>query len=114
MLPKINRLKAVRDFKKVFNGGKTSENELIKIRFLRNSKTHSRFGFVVSNIFASKAAARNLIKRRLRAAACFLLKDVKPGFDVVIWPKSALKKSAYETILSSFKDILIENDILFV
>lgn len=114
MLPKINRLKAVRDFQKVFSGGKTSENNLIKIRFLKNFKKYSRFGFVVSNAFAPRAVSRNLIKRRLRAAVYFLLKNIKPGFDIVIWPRPVLKRSTYQVILGDLKNILINNDILLI
>ena len=105
MLPKINCLKADKDFRKVFNEGKTSEGNLIKIRFLKNFKKHSRFGFIISNTFESKAVSRNLIKRRLRAAVYFLLKNIKPGFDIIIWPKAALKKSTYQSILDNFKNI---------
>jgi len=114
MLPQKNRLKADRDFKKVFSEGKTSEGNLIKIRFLKNFKKYSRFGFIISNTFDSKAVSRNLIKRRLRAAVYFLLKNIKPGFDIIIWPKMALKKSTYKLVLNNFKNILIDNDILFV
>ena len=103
MLPQKNHLKADRDFKKVFRDGKTSEGDLIKIRFLKNFKKYSRFGFIISNTFESKAVSRNLIKRRLRAAVYFLLKNIKPGFDIIIWPKAALKKSTYQSILNNFK-----------
>lgn len=114
MLPQKNRLKTDRDFKKVFSEGKASESDLIKIRFLKNFKKYSRFGFIISNTFESKAVSRNLIKRRLRAAVYFLLKNIKPGFDIIIWPKAALKKSTYQLILNNFKNTLINNDILLI
>ena len=114
MLPQKNRLKTDRDFKKVFSEGKSSESDLIKIRFLKNFKKYSRFGFIISNVFESKAVSRNLIKRRLRAAVYFLLKNIKPGFDIIIWPKAALKKSTYQSILNNFKNTLINNDILLI
>ena len=114
MLPQKNRLKTDGDFKKVFSDGRTLEGNLIKIRFLKNFKKYSRFGFIISNTFESKAASRNLIKRRLRAVVYFLLKNTKPGFDIIIWPKAALKKSTYQSILDNFKNILINNDILFI
>ncbi len=114
MLPQRNRLRADRDFKKVFSEGKTSEGSLIKIRFFKNLKKYSRFGFIVSNSFESKAVSRNLIKRRVRAAVYFLLKNIKPGFDIIIWPKAALKKATYQVILDSLKNILINNDILLI
>ena len=114
MLPEANRLKSNDDFKKIFKYGKISENEFMKIKFLKNFKKHSRFGFIVSNKFARKAVVRNLSRRRLRAAVYFLLENIKPGFDIVIWPKIALKKISYQILLNNFKNLLIKNDILSV
>ena len=114
MLPEANRLKSNDDFKKIFKYGKISENKFMKIKFLKNFKKCSRFGFIVSNKFARKAVVRNLSRRRLRAAAHFLLKNIKPGFDIVIWPKIALKKISYQILLNNFKNLLIKNDILSV
>jgi len=114
MLPEANRLKSNDDFKKIFKYGKISENEFMKIKFLKNFKKCSRFGFIVSNKFARKAVVRNLSRRRLRAAAHFLLKNIKPGFDIVIWPKIALKKISYQILLNNFKNLLIKNDILSI
>ncbi len=114
MLPKANRLKFNGDFKKIFKYGKISENEFIKIKFLKNFKQYSQFGFIVSNKFASRAVVRNLFRRRLKAATYFLLKDIKPGFDIAVWPKTALKKINYQTLLNNFKNLLIKNDLLSI
>ncbi len=111
MLPEANRLKSNDDFKKIFKYGKISENEFMKIKFLKNFKKHSRFGFIISNKFARKAVVRNLFRRRLRVAVRFLLENIKPGFDVVVWPKTALKKFSYQILLNNFKNLLIKNDI---
>lgn len=86
----------------------------MRIKFLKNFKECSRFGFVVSNKFSPKAVVRNLFRRRLRVAAYFLLKNIKPGFDIVVWPKMTLKKNNYQALLDNFKNLLIKNDILFV
>ena len=114
MLPKANRLKSDSDFKHIFKYGKISESEFMRIKFLKNFKQYSRFGFIVSNKFDSKAVVRNLFRRRLRAAAYFFLKSIKSGFDVVIWPKITLKKNSYQTLLNNFKNILIKNDLLSI
>ena len=114
MLPEANRLKSNDDFKNVFKYGKISENEFMRIKFLENFRKCPRFGFVVSNKFASKAVARNLFKRRLRAAACFLLKNTKPGFDIVIWPKAALKKASYQILLNNLKNLLVKNNVISI
>lgn len=114
MLPEANRLKSNDDFEKIFKYGKISENEFMKIKFLKNFKKHSRFGFIISNKFAREAVVRNLFKRRLRAAAYFLLKNIKPGFDVAVWPKTALKKFSYQILLNNFKNLLTKNDIISI
>lgn len=113
MLPNINRLTAAEDFKNVFNKGKSFENQLIKIRSAKNHKSFSRFGFIVNTKFYKKASKRNLIKRRLRAAALFLSKKIKPGYDIIIWPKEAIKENKdYKNIIGSLRELLIKNDIL--
>ena len=113
MLSKINRLRLDKDFKKVFVEGKTAANRFIKIKFIENQRKETRFGFVVSTKFYKKASKRNLIKRRLRAAAFFLSKKIKPGYDIVIWPKEAIKENQdYKNISDNLKELLIKNDIL--
>ncbi|MDO8743293.1 MAG: ribonuclease P protein component [Candidatus Azambacteria bacterium] len=114
MLPGVNRLKLNSDFKKIFRGGKVSENQLVKIKFLSNGKKHSRFGFIVSNKFSKKAVVRNLVKRRFRAAVGFLLKNIEPGIDVAIWPKTAFGKADYTMALDALKELFIKNDILSI
>lgn len=114
MLPKINRLKSESDFKRVFSNGKISENQFIKIKFAENNKNHTRFGFVISTKFAKKAVTRNLVKRRLRAVSCFLLKNIKKGFDIVVWPKKMSEKSDYSILLDNLKNLLTKNDLLSI
>lgn len=113
MLPKINRLTATGDFRNVFSRGLLSESRLIRMKFVKNYKNFSRFGFIVSTKFHKKASKRNLVKRRLRAAVFFLFKKVKPGYDIVIWPKAAIKENRnYHHIIDNIKELLLKNDIL--
>lgn len=114
MLPKINRLRSDKDFKRVFGSGKAAENPFVRVKFVENQRKETRFGFVVGIKFAKKAAARNLTKRRLRAAARFLLARAKPGFDIVIWPKPKSVSANYGTILQSLEDVLNKNNVLFI
>ena len=115
MLPKINRLKAISDFKTVLGKGKILENRFIKTKFVKNGKNFSRFGFIVSTKFYKKASKRNLVKRRLRAAVIFFSKKIKPGYDIVIWPREAVKENEnYIVIKDSLRELLIKNGILSV
>ncbi|MBI2635087.1 MAG: ribonuclease P protein component [Parcubacteria group bacterium] len=112
MLPRINRLTATGDFKNAFTKGKTCENGLVKMKFVKNYKNFSRFGFIVSTKFYKKASKRNQIKRQLRAAALFLFKKVKPGYDIIIWPREPAKNKDYRSIKDNLRELLTKNDIL--
>ncbi|MDO8676289.1 MAG: ribonuclease P protein component [Candidatus Azambacteria bacterium] len=112
MLPKINRLTATGDFKNVFGKGKTCESGIVRVKFVKNCKNFSRFGFIVSTKFYKKASKRNLIKRQLRAAVLFLFKKVKPGYDIIVWPREPAKSKDYKSIKNDLRELLTKNDIL--
>lgn len=108
MLPKINRLKSDKDFKNIFKNGRTLENNFFRIKFLKNQKNYSRFGFIISTKVLKEATLRNTLKRRLRAASRFLVKDLKLGLDIVIWPKKITAFLNYRDIANSLKELLIK------
>ncbi len=105
MLKKIHRLALSRDFKLVFKNGRGFETEFIKLKVARNKKNVSRFGFIVSTKIAPRAHDRNLVKRRLRSAVRFLLPNIRPGFDVAIWPKAKAKGTEYRVLADSLKNL---------
>ncbi len=112
MLPKSNRLKSDEDFKNVFKNGKTSENQFFRIKFFKNQKNFSRFGFVISVKLLKKATSRNILKRRLRAICQSLLKDLKSNFDIVIWPKTNSISLNYKDLTDYLRELIIKNDFL--
>lgn len=114
MLPSANRLKSDAEFGEVFKKGKSAEGRFIKIKFFLAKKGPSRFGFVVGAKFAKSAVRRNLIKRRLRAAARLLLQEIKSGFDIVVWPKREALRAKPAELAEDFKKLLIKNDLLFI
>ena len=105
MLKKVYRLTLSRDFKRVFKTGRSFEIDLLKIKMVKNNKNVSRFGFIVSTKIAPKAHDRNLVKRRLRSAVRFLLPNIRPGFDVAVWPKAKAKGTRYRVLADSLKDL---------
>ena len=67
MLPQKNRLNKKKDFDAVFKKGKSSFDELLGVKILKNNKQKfSRFGIIVSSKVSKKAVKRNKIKRRIR------------------------------------------------
>ena len=106
MLPKINRLKSDRDFRNVFKNGGTLENQLFRVKYLKNQKNASRFGFIISAKISKKATIRNFLKRRLRAVSRYLIKDLKPGFDIVVWPKKISITADYDNLAHRLQDLI--------
>ena len=60
----------------------------LAIRTRQGAGAVPRFGFIISNKIDKRATRRNKIKRYLRNAARAVLKDIKPGTDVVVIVKS--------------------------
>ncbi len=84
MLPFINRLKKKKDFDKVFQKGKGYKENFLYLKIIKNNLKRSRFGFITSKKFSSRATVRNKIKRRLREIIKIKLPYIKKGIDGVI------------------------------
>lgn len=84
MLPPINRLKKKKDFDKIFQKGKGHKENFLYLKTINNNLKISRFGFITSKKFSSKATMRNKIKRRLREIIRVKLPYIKKGMDGVI------------------------------
>ena len=82
MLPKQHRLHRGEDFRRVLSRGRKHRGRFGLIAVLPNDVDTVRFGFIVSKATGG-AVTRNLIKRRLRAAAAELIHDA-PSVDVVV------------------------------
>lgn len=97
MLPKKNKLKRDRDFKRIFEQGKYYEQDFIKLRVLKNDLKISRFGFIVGLKISKKATARNKIRRHLEEVVRLNLNKIKLGFDIIILANPAIIEKDYQT-----------------
>jgi len=95
LLPKINRLTKKKDFDAVFKRGETIKNDFLVCKSMGNHLPEGRFGFIVSKKVSSKATQRNKIKRRLRDAAFYELKNLKKPADVVIIALPQINKKEF-------------------
>lgn len=64
--PKQDRIRAARDFERVFRQGKKKQGRFICIHYLYNKEDRTRVGITVSKKVDKRAVVRNLTKRRLR------------------------------------------------
>jgi len=98
MLPKENRLKKNKDFKKVFKDGKGFKEDFLVLKKAKNNLKISRFGFVVSKTFFKKATLRNKIKRKLRESVRIKLNEIKKGIDGVVIASPGLEAKDFREI----------------
>ncbi|AVG23141.1 Ribonuclease P protein component [Pontimonas salivibrio] len=82
MLPAQHRITRGEDYRRVLGRGSKSRTPLGLVSVLDNALGSPRFGFVVSKAVGN-AVLRNLVKRRLRAAAQRLLGEPY-SVDVVV------------------------------
>ena len=85
MLEKTFRLRREPDFLKVWQLGQKVIEPPLAVRFLVNgSLVNSRFGFVAGKKIFAKATERNSVKRKLRETVRKQLKNIRPGYDVIV------------------------------
>ncbi len=86
MLPKKNRLTKKKDFKKIYREGKNVflKNGCVAIKIAKNNKLDTRVGFLVGKSFSGKSVHRNKMKRTLREIFHQHLKNIRPGFDIIV------------------------------
>ena len=116
-LPRSNRLKARRDFQAVYQYGIRRSSPHLTLRALLSAKEESekaapRIGISISQKVSKKAAARNRIKRQIRAAIRGLLSEISPGWlmVVVVHPKAV--ECDYEHFLRELKELLVKAEII--
>ncbi len=89
MLKREKRLKKDKDFKKIFQKGKSVQGGAFKMRIVLNNQETTRFGFIIGLKFSKKAVVRNRTRRVFSEAVRKLYDKIKPGCDIAIMPKNS-------------------------
>lgn len=100
MLAIKHRLKKQKDFDNVWQTGRSSFNKCLGIKISKNKLANSRFGFIVSTKVSKKATDRNKLKRQFRNIIKKNIKNIKPGYDVVIITQKTIINIDYKEITS--------------
>ncbi len=82
MLPKQQRLRSSREFRRVYTRGRSCVHPLCVLYVLPTGGEGRRVGFSVSKKLG-KAVVRNTVKRRLREVCRLRMEALRPGFDAV-------------------------------
>jgi len=88
--PRTSRLTKHAEFERAYKSGRKIFSALMTVFYLDSAacKAPARVGFTVSKAFGG-AVTRNLMKRRLRAAARKYLGLLPAGLEVVVHPKKS-------------------------
>ncbi len=82
----------------------------MRVRYNKNTLGRIRLGFSVS-AKTGNAVQRNLFKRRLRQYS--VEKQVKVGFDAVIFPVIPLKKTNWKIMYQDMEDVCLRAEQRF-
>lgn len=122
-LPKTHRLQHRRDFRRVYQHGKTRHSRHLKLKVARaikpeplgsSSPSHllpTRIGIAISRKVSKKAVIRNRIKRSIKAAFRQLLPDILPGWNIVLIVKPEAIGCEYEHFLRELKQLLKKAEV---
>lgn len=105
-------LKKDKDFRKVYQQGKSFANKYLVIYIMKNNLDESRVGVSVSKK-VGKAVIRNKVKRRIKEAFRILVdKDIKKGYDIVFIARVSSSECEYKDIEKSVVNLCKKSKIL--
>lgn len=98
-------LKKNKDFKRVYQQGKSTANRNFVLYYRPNQEEHHRIGITVSKK-VGKSVVRNQVKRRIRES----LREVAPllpqGFDLVWIARVSCNEADYQVIRGAVRHLL--------
>lgn len=105
MKNKEETLRNSREFRVVYDGGKSFANKYLVLFFKENSLTYNRVGFVTTKKLGN-SVARNKFKRRLKEAYRKHKDRVKKGYDIILLSRAGAGEIDYRQIESALKHIM--------
>ncbi|HKS80987.1 MAG TPA: ribonuclease P protein component [Candidatus Acidoferrales bacterium] len=87
-IPRAARLVRRGEYDAVYREGRRRSNREFTIFIRPNGLENSRFGWSIKKALGS-AVRRNRIRRRLREILRLHLREIEPGWDIVIHPRSS-------------------------
>ncbi|WP_457568602.1 ribonuclease P protein component [Desulfurobacterium sp.] len=105
------RIKKTRDFKSVFEAGKSLGGSTVALYFVMKNTGKPRAGFIASKRFSKRAVDRNRAKRLMREVFRLNKHKLVPC-DIVFIARKGLKGASYKDVEKDFLDIALKAGIL--
>lgn len=103
MLPRDQRLRAHRDFQRVYRAGKSWAHPLVALHVVPG-ESGQRIGISASKK-VGKAVVRNRARRRLREVVRALLPEWKHGFDAVLVVRTAAAEAEFAALHAAVAEL---------
>lgn len=101
-LRREQRLRSPRDFGRVRTSGRRASSGTLTLGYARQQESPepglTRIGFSVGKRVSKAAVVRNRVRRRLREITRRLLKDIPPGWDLVLTARPSAAAAEYATL----------------
>lgn len=105
LLPKMPRLTANRDFRRVYRAGQSYGNRWVVLYVLPRRDTSRRIGFSVGKKLGG-AVVRNRVKRRLREVCRLQQHHIAGGYDMVLVARQAAVQADFAVLTRAVADVL--------
>lgn len=113
MLAKKYRVKDMKDFKELLDNGEYFGVKELYIKYINNNLNFSKISVVVPIKIDKRAVVRNRIKRQLSEIIRLMYKDIKPGFNIVLFCKSPILETKQEDMKKQVECILEKTNLKF-
>jgi len=104
-------MKENRQFKKVYEKGKSFANHLLVMYFMKNNLTVTRLGITV-NKKVGKAVVRNRVRRLIKESYRLQEQFIMEGYDIVFVSRARAKEATYKEIYGAMHSLLKKAGLL--
>jgi ribonuclease P protein component len=104
-LPKGDRLLRRAEYDAVYREGKRRSSSEFTVFLRSNGLERSRFGWSIKKAIGG-AVVRNRIRRRLREIVRLHRKEISPGWDIVIHPRTSAAKQEFSLLAAELLKVL--------
>lgn len=112
-MKKTESLKQNKQFKRVYNRGKSIINNTLVLYLIKNSENYNRLGIVV-NKKVGKAVIRNRVRRLIKENYRQKEATIKTGFDIIFVARVRANNCSFNQIEWAMRQLLNRADMLLI
>lgn len=115
MLPAQHRLRKKQDIQRVYKTGKKQYHSVLRFAFVQQLEVpkgaFSRLAVVVSKQVSPSAVQRNRVKRQIRSLLEGRIKQIKPGYDIVVIAQPKASRVSYQQLGEALDQLFSKNEL---